>query len=78
MKRKTADPAQIIDAKGGPAKFAEAIGSTPGAVRMMKLRRKFPRTVWPEIMTAYPEFTLEKLKQIERAPRAPSAIAKAA
>lgn len=57
--------ADLIDAKGGPAAVAKAIGSDPGAVRMMKHRNKLPRAVWPEIVEAYPDVTLDKLKAIE-------------
>jgi hypothetical protein len=57
--------AELIEAKGGPAAFAKAIGSDPGAVRMMKHRNKLPRTVWPEIVEAYEDITLADLKAIE-------------
>jgi hypothetical protein len=57
--------ADLIDAKGGPAAFAKAIGSDPGAVRMMKHRNKLPRTVWPEIVEAYQDISLSDLKAIE-------------
>ena len=59
-------PAQIIEKKGGPAAFAEAIGKTPGAVRVMKCRNRFPRKVWPEIVRAFPDLTLDRLEQLER------------
>jgi hypothetical protein len=54
-------PAEIIDAKGGPAAFAAAIGYVPGAVRMMKHRNHIPRTAWPEVLRAFPDLTLEVL-----------------
>lgn len=59
--------ADIITAKGGPAAFAEAIGATPGAVRLMKHRNKLPRSVWPEISKAFPDLTLDRLLEVERA-----------
>lgn len=62
---------QIIEGKGGSAAVAKAIGVEPSAVRMMKHRGKFPRAVWPEIMTAYPDITLEVLKATELEPPGP-------
>lgn len=59
--------AQIIEDKGGSAAFAKACGLEPSAVRMMKHRNKLPRTVWPEIMTAFPDLTLDVLKASENA-----------
>ena len=60
-------PAQIIDAHGGPAAFAAAIGKEPTAVRMMKNRNKLSRTVWPEVMRAFPDLTLDVLLNAEEA-----------
>jgi hypothetical protein len=57
--------AAFIKARGGPSAVAEAIGKTAGAVRMMKHRGRLPREVWPEIVEAYPDVTLDELKQIE-------------
>lgn len=57
----------IITAKGGPAAFAAAISSEPGTVRMMKHRNRIPRTVWPEIMLAFPDVTVETLLAAEAA-----------
>lgn len=59
--------AELIEAKGGSAAFAEAIKRDPAAVRMMKHRNKLPRSVWPEIVHAFPEVTLDQLKHIEAA-----------
>lgn len=58
-------PAQIIEAKGGAAAVASAVGRKPGAVRAWKSRNILPREAWPEIMTAYPDLTLERLIKIE-------------
>ena len=60
-------PADTIDAKGGPAAFAEALGIEPDRVRMMKHRNKLPRSIWPEITEAFPDLTTKKLKEIEAA-----------
>jgi hypothetical protein len=57
--------AQIIEGKGGSAAFAKAIGLEASAVRMMKHRNKLPRAVWPEIMTAFADLTLDVLKGTE-------------
>ena len=57
--------AQIIDGKGGSAAFAKSCGLEPSAVRMMKHRNKLPRAAWPEIMTAFPDLTLDVLKATE-------------
>lgn len=63
----TRTAAQIIEEKGGSAAFAKACGVEPSAVRMMKHRNKLPRSAWPEIMTAFPDLTLEVLKATEAA-----------
>lgn len=68
--------AQIIESKGGSAAFAKACGLEPSAVRMMKHRNKLPRSAWPEIMTAFPDLTLDVLRASEAA--APPARDKAA
>jgi hypothetical protein len=59
--------AQIIEEKGGSAAFAKACGLEPSAVRMMKHRNKLPRSVWPEVMTAFPDLTLDVLMVTEAA-----------
>lgn len=58
---------QLIDRKGGTNTFAAAIGKRPGAVRMMRHRKRLPREVWPEIMTAFPDVSLEDLLATEPA-----------
>jgi hypothetical protein len=60
--------ATIIDEKGGAAVFAEKVGRRPGAVRVWKHRNQFPRKAWPEIITAFPDLSLERLTEIEAAP----------
>lgn len=60
----------IVDAKGGTAKFAEPLGAKPATVRMWNLRGKFPRAVWPEIVEAFPDITLDHLKAVEANARA--------
>lgn len=58
---------QFIDEKGGPAAVASKVGRKPGAVRAWKHRDALPRDAWPEIVDAYPEMTLDRLREIEQA-----------
>jgi hypothetical protein len=68
---------QIIDDKGGPAAVAAKVGRSPGAVRLWKHRDTFPREAWPEIIEAYPDVTLDRLREIEKARRVVAAPATA-
>lgn len=57
--------AQFIEAKGVSA-VADATGRTPGAVRVWKHRKRFPREAWGELITAFPEeLSLDRLREIE-------------
>lgn len=58
-------PAEFIDRNGGPTKVASATGYKPGAVALWRHRNKIPRSAWPEIVEAFPEITLAKLKAME-------------
>lgn len=60
-------PAQIIDDKGGAAKFADAVGVKPSHARVWKHRDQFPRAFWPEIGTAFPDLDTETLLAAEKA-----------
>lgn len=62
----TASPAEIIDAKGGAAAFAAAVGVTPSHARVWKHRNQFPRRHWPEIGAAFPDLDTETLLEAER------------
>lgn len=62
---------ELIDAKGGPAAFAEKVQRSPGAVRVWKHRNYFPREAWPEIMRAFPDIDLDRLMRLESRPAAP-------
>lgn len=55
----------IVSLKGGVEKFAGALHQRPATVRQWIWRKKFPRTIWPEIVEAYPDITLEQLKLVE-------------
>lgn len=61
---------QFIDEKGGPAAVAQKVGRKSGAVRLWKHRDILPRDAWPEIVDAYPDMTLDRLKEIEQARQA--------
>lgn len=56
---------QIIDDKGGPSVFAEAVGYKAGAVRLWKHRDYFPRKAWPDINSAFPDLALDVLRAVE-------------
>lgn len=56
----------IIQTKGASA-IAIALGAKPATVRMWRLRKRIPRSVWPELIEAYPDLTVEQLKEAEAA-----------
>lgn len=62
--------AEIIDAKGGPAAIERATGHKAGAVSVWRHRNRIPRSAWPEIMTAFPDITLDVLKATEASKQA--------
>lgn len=62
--------ADLIEAKGGAAKVAEATGFTPVTVRMWKYRRSIPRAAYAEMLQAFPDITLDLLKAGEAHKRA--------
>lgn len=57
-------PAKFIEARGVAA-VAAATGRTDGAVRVWKHRNRFPREAWLELNAAYPELTLEVLRELD-------------
>ncbi|MDR3514058.1 MAG: hypothetical protein P4L73_20675 [Caulobacteraceae bacterium] len=57
--------ATIIDEKGGPSVVARAIRKRGGAVRAWKHRNSIPRGAWPDLIEAFPDLTLERLKATE-------------
>ncbi len=60
---------QFIGEKGVTA-IRLATGRSEGAVRVWKHRNRFPRDVWPELATAFPEeLNLDVLRLIEFAPK---------
>jgi hypothetical protein len=58
---------QIISDLGGPAAIADTLNVNPVRVRMWKQRKKLPRSVWPELIEAYPALSMETLKAAEAA-----------
>jgi hypothetical protein len=52
---------------GGAQKVAERTGHKPSAVRMWVHRNKVPRTVWPDLLAAYDNLTLNDLRAVESA-----------
>lgn len=59
---------QLIDERGGNAVFAESIGAAANTVAQWRLRRRVPRTAWPEIMQVHKDVDLRLLREIEDAP----------
>lgn len=58
-------PSEFIEAKG-VAEVADATNRTTGAVRVWKHRNKFPKEAWLELSTAFPELTLDVLRELDR------------
>lgn len=67
--KKTAS--EIIDEKGGPKAFAQAmtakgfVGFTPARVRVWKARDRFPKQFWTEIMSTYRDITASVLRETD-------------
>lgn len=59
-------PEQTI-AELGASRIAKALEIKPATVRMWKVRKRIPRSAWPEISQAFPELTTEVLLKMERA-----------
>lgn len=57
----------FIDSLKGNAAVAKATGHSEGAVALWVHRNRLPRSAWPEVMTAFPEATLERLLALEAA-----------
>lgn len=70
----TDTPAQLIDAKGAQH-IADAIGVKLGTVRVWKNRNSIPRTVWPELIAAFDDLSLGKLRALESRSGRPKADA---
>lgn len=57
-------PAEFIEAKGVEA-LHQATGRSAGAIRVWKHRNRFPREAWLELAQAFPELTLDVLRDLE-------------
>lgn len=57
-------PSELIADKGAQA-IAEALKVDIGTVRVWKHRDRIPRTVWPELVGAFPDLTVEELLAME-------------
>ena len=55
----------FIDSRGGATAVARATGYKPGTVALWRHRNKLPRTAWPEIIEAFPDVTIDALREIE-------------
>jgi hypothetical protein len=62
----------FIAAKGVSA-IKNATGRSEGAIRVWKTRNRFPREAWLELSQAFPELTLDVLKDLEA--EAPARVA---
>lgn len=60
----TKSPAELITDKGVNP-IAEATNAQPVTVRMWRYRNQIPRSVWPELVRAFPELTLDALMKLE-------------
>ena len=57
----------LIKSLGGASAVAKAINARPATVRMWKLRKRIPRSSWPEVIEAFPAITMDSLKAAEGA-----------
>lgn len=59
-------PRDFIKERGGPHKLARSLGrEDPRPVCMWSVRNRIPRKVWPEIIDAFPDVTLDELRAVE-------------
>jgi len=61
---------RLVGELGGVQAVAEQLNKSPGAIRNWAHRNTVPRSVWPELLDAFPSLTLDKLKAVENAERA--------
>jgi len=65
MKRRETPISIFIRQHGGTQAIADAIGCSPGNVRMWNNRKRIPRRVWPDLIQAFPAITLDDLMALE-------------
>lgn len=58
--------ADIIDSRGAKT-IGDRTGIPVGRIRVWKHRQRIPRSAWPDLIEAFPDLTLEALKQAEAA-----------
>lgn len=57
---------RLIGELGGVQLVADTLGKGQGAVRNWAHRNTVPRSVWPDLLAAFPrKLTLEKLRAVE-------------
>lgn len=57
-------PAQVIKDKGA-ATIAHALGVKAVNVRVWRHRNAFPRSVWPDLIAAFPDLDIDALRAME-------------
>lgn len=67
----TETASDVIEAKGVAA-FADALVMPRETVRQWKHRNILPRSKWPEIMDAFPDLTLARLRRMEARVKSPA------
>lgn len=60
-------PAELIAEKGERV-IAKVTDSRLGTVRVWKTRNRIPRSKWAELVEAFPDLTVDRLKGLERPP----------
>jgi hypothetical protein len=55
----------IQDKLGGTDLASDRLKRSPGAIRMWSYRKAIPRPVWPEILDAYENVSLDDLRALE-------------
>lgn len=71
------DHAQIIDTKGAPT-ISDALNVSLGHVRVWRSRNTIPRSRYADIITAFPDVSLDMLKAGEAAKPTPDTQERAA
>lgn len=59
--------AQLVSDLGGAQVVAEALKTKERTVHMWIHRKGIPRARWPEVIDAFPQMTLDRLREVERA-----------
>lgn len=54
---------------GGSAHVAARVGKSADAVRQWVFKNRLPRSAWPELIDAYPNVSMDQLKELEAGTR---------